>query len=63
MRFWGKRLIGFLIFFDVTERGNWEGKNILRIKDPKNLPSEAGRAGMEEKANGPAKPADPPFVG
>jgi uncharacterized protein len=27
-------------FFDVTERGNWEGKNILRIKDSENLPPE-----------------------
>ena len=36
----GKEADRFSDFFDVTERGNWEGKNILRIKDPKKLPSE-----------------------
>src|SRR3984885_16255203 len=25
----------FCSFYDVSERGNWEGKNILRIKNPK----------------------------
>jgi uncharacterized protein YyaL (SSP411 family) len=28
----------FSKYFDVTTRGNWEGKNILHIKDPDNLP-------------------------
>ncbi len=26
----------FCTYFDVTERGNWEGKNILRVRDPRN---------------------------
>lgn len=46
---WGKneisKILGeesedFSAFYDVTERGNWEGKNILRIRNPKNLVSE-----------------------
>ncbi len=50
---WGKyeiaELLGdqaeaFCSYYDVTEKGNWEGKNILRIKNPRHLVSE-----MEEQ--------------
>ncbi len=39
----------FSSLFDVTERGNWEGKNILRIKDPKKLPFEEEEREWKEK--------------
>ncbi len=36
----GEESDAFSTFYDVTERGNWEGKNILRIKNPQNLIQE-----------------------
>ncbi|MFI5124546.1 MAG: thioredoxin domain-containing protein [Chitinophagales bacterium] len=38
----------FSAYYDITEKGNWEGKNILRIKDPSNpLPEKIDRACRE----------------
>ena len=39
----------FCAFFDVTETGNWEGKNILRIKDPEKALPEDKEAEWKEK--------------
>ncbi len=33
----GKNAASFSAYYDITEKGNWEGKNILRIKDPSAL--------------------------
>src|ERR1700722_609523 len=33
----GEESEAFSAFYDVTDRGNWEGKNILRIKNPEKL--------------------------
>ena len=40
----GKDAAEFAAYYDITEKGNWEGKNILRIKDPSHpLPPEIDR--------------------
>ncbi len=36
----------FCAFYDITEQGNWEGKNILRIKQA--LPAFAGERGITD---------------
>ncbi len=68
---WGKNeiseLLGdqseeFCTYYDVTERGNWEGKNILRIKNPRNSVSEkqgkrSGRTNYCEARNKRIRPS------
>jgi uncharacterized protein len=39
----------FCIHFDVTETGNWEGKNILRVKDPEKRISGEKELAWKEK--------------
>jgi hypothetical protein len=40
----GKNAGAFSVYYDITEKGNWEGKNILRVKDPSNpVPEEIDR--------------------
>jgi uncharacterized protein YyaL (SSP411 family) len=37
----GEEAVEFCSFYDVTEEGNWEGKNILRVLDPeRSIPPE-----------------------
>ncbi len=36
----GENATAFSIYYDITEKGNWEGKNILRIKNPSTPISE-----------------------
>lgn len=44
----GRHAAGFSAYYDITEKGNWEGKNILRIKDPSSpLPPEIDQACRE----------------
>jgi uncharacterized protein YyaL (SSP411 family) len=39
----------FAAYYDITEKGNWEGRNILRVKDPSNpLPPETDRECREK---------------
>jgi uncharacterized protein YyaL (SSP411 family) len=45
----GKDSGAFAEYYDITEKGNWEGKNILRVKDPANpLPREIDRSCREK---------------
>ena len=39
----------FCSFYDVTESGNWEGKNILRIRDPQMLPPAEKESDWKKK--------------
>ena len=39
----------FCSFYDVTESGNWEGKNIIRIRDLQNLPPEEKELDWKKK--------------
>lgn len=40
----GQNAASFSAFYDITEKGNWEGKNILRIKNPlSRIPEEIDR--------------------
>jgi len=39
----------FCSFYDVTESGNWEGKNILRIRDPQKLPPAEKESDWKKK--------------
>ncbi|MDP4213004.1 MAG: thioredoxin domain-containing protein, partial [Bacteroidota bacterium] len=41
----GEHAPSFSAYYDITEKGNWEGRNILRIKDPSNpLPESIDQA-------------------
>ena len=70
---WGKNEIlevlgpegeDFCSFYDVTERGNWEGKNILRIKKPeivffnKKDPKLSGKESITEVSENDPKLAE-----